>query len=234
MCFNACTISTCNSGKPKINPTYQNWQIDEEYFQALRNPLKLSFLSFSTEFFQHLKNPLKLSFFLHRICSKRKDPLNLPLCLSFFLHRICSSLEEPTSSFLSFFKQFVKTLKNPLKHSSFLDRICSKRKKTHSRFLSFFTEFVQFLKNPLKLSSCLHRIGSKRKKFPLKHSFFFTGFVLSSSCSFNSTSHSPKKLHRNLRLQSQNLSRICDCCDKDRHHNNAPLHETAEKFAKEH
>lgn len=165
MCFNACTISTCNSGKPKINPTYQNWQIDEEYFQALRNPLKLSFLSFSTEFFQHLKNPLKLSFFLHRICSKRKDPLNLPLCLSFFLHRICSSLEEPTSSFLSFFKQFVKTLKNPLKHSSFLDRICSKRKKTHSRFLSFFTEFVQFSKNPLKLSSCLHWICSKRKKF---------------------------------------------------------------------
>lgn len=172
MCFNACTISTCNSGKPKINPTYQNWQIDEEYFQALRNPLKLSFLSFSTEFFQHLKNPLKLSFFLHRICSKRKDPLNLPLCLSFFLHRICSSLEEPTSSFLSFFKQFVKTLKNPLKHSSFLDRICSKRKKTHSRFLSFFTEFVQFSKNPLKLSSCLHRIGSKRKEVPTQAFLF--------------------------------------------------------------
>jgi hypothetical protein len=124
MCFNACTISTCNSGKPKINPTYQNCRIDEEYFRASRNPLKLSFLSFSTKFFQPLKNPLKLSFFLHRICSKRKNPLNLPLFLSFFTEFV-QKRKKTHSRFLSFFTEFVQFLKNALKLSSFcLHQIC--------------------------------------------------------------------------------------------------------------
>jgi hypothetical protein len=200
-------FSTCNSGKPKINPTYQNCRIDEEYFQASRNPLKLSFLSFSTEFFQPLKDPLKLSFFLHRICSKRKDPLNLPLFLSylhricsikkedplkvsFFLHRICSILKEPTQAFLLSSPDFFKKKEDPLKVSFFLHRICS--------ILEERTQAFVLLSSP--------DLFKKKEDPPLKHSFLFTGFVLSSSCSFNSTSHSPKKLHKNLRLQSQNLS----------------------------
>jgi hypothetical protein len=123
--------------------------------------------------------------------------------------------------------------------------------RTHSSFPAVFTGFFQKERRPTQgfFLSSLNLFNSwrthssfrpsassdlfKKKEDPLKHSYLFTGFVLSSSCSFNSTSHSPNKLHRNLRLQSQNLSWICDCCDKDRDHNNPHLRETAEKFAKE-
>ncbi len=83
MCFNACIISTCNSGKTKINPTYQNCRIDEEYFQASRNPLTLFFLSFSTEFFQPWRTHLSFpSFFTGFVQNERTHSIFLYFFLS--------------------------------------------------------------------------------------------------------------------------------------------------------